>query len=65
MTRELQAATSDALRGPERETPVKLWDGPPLQGDDYPLEYYEDGFPKLPAFLDRRAVKGAIKRQER
>jgi hypothetical protein len=26
----------------------------PLQGDDYPLEYYEDGFPKLPACLDRR-----------
>jgi hypothetical protein len=29
-----------------------------LQGDDYPLEYYEDGFPKLPACLDRRAVRG-------
>jgi hypothetical protein len=26
-----------------------------LQGDDYPLEYYEDGYPKLPACLDRRA----------
>jgi len=25
-----------------------------LQGDDYPLEYYEDGYPKLPATLDRR-----------
>jgi hypothetical protein len=25
-----------------------------LQGDDYPLEFYEDGFPKLPACLDRR-----------
>jgi hypothetical protein len=24
-----------------------------LQGD-YPLEYYEDGYPKLPACLDRR-----------
>jgi len=23
-------------------------------GDDYPLEYYEDGYPKLPACLDRR-----------
>ena len=22
-----------------------------LQGDDYPLEYYEDGYPKLPACL--------------
>jgi hypothetical protein len=25
-----------------------------LQGDDYPLEYYEDAFPKLLACLDRR-----------
>ena len=25
-----------------------------LQGDDYELEYYEDGFPRLPACLDRR-----------
>ena len=25
----------------------------PLQGDDYQLEYYEDGYPKLPACLDR------------
>jgi hypothetical protein len=25
-----------------------------LQGDDYPLEYYDDGYPKLPACLDRR-----------
>lgn len=24
-----------------------------LEGDDYPLEYYEDGYPKLPACLDR------------
>jgi hypothetical protein len=25
-----------------------------LQGDDVQLEYYEDGYPKLPACLDRR-----------
>ena len=25
----------------------------PLQDDDYPLEYYEDSYPKLPACLDR------------
>jgi hypothetical protein len=25
-----------------------------LKSDDYPLEYYEDGWPKLPACLDRR-----------
>ena len=33
--------------------------GPPpgaLQGDDVPLDYYEDGYPKLPACLDRRRI---------
>jgi hypothetical protein len=25
-----------------------------LQGDDVQLAYYEDGYPKLPACLDRR-----------
>ena len=29
-----------------------------LQGDDYPLEYYPDGYPKLPACLDRRRKPG-------
>ena len=28
-----------------------------LQGDDVQLEYYEDGYPKLPACLDRRPIK--------
>lgn len=28
-----------------------------LQGDDYPLTYDENGFPELPACLDRRPVK--------
>jgi len=33
----------------------KPWPTPgALQGYDYPLEYYEDGYPKLPACLDRR-----------
>ena len=27
-----------------------------LQGDDYPLEYHDDGYPKIPACLDRRKV---------
>jgi hypothetical protein len=29
--------------------------GPPREvlGDDYPLEYYEDGFPKIPDILRR------------
>jgi hypothetical protein len=25
-----------------------------LKGDDYPLEYDANGYPELPAFLDRR-----------
>jgi hypothetical protein len=29
----------------------------PLRGDDVELEYYPDGLPKLPAFLDRRASR--------
>ena len=38
---------------PERDT--QPWPTPgALQGDDYQLEYYEDGYPKLPACLDRR-----------
>jgi hypothetical protein len=28
-----------------------------LQGDDYLLEYYADGFPILPACLDRRRAR--------
>ena len=27
-----------------------------LEGDDYPLDYYPDGYPRLPACLDRRHV---------
>jgi len=34
---------------------ARCWAGdPPLKGDDYPLEYYDDGYPKLAACLDRR-----------
>jgi hypothetical protein len=32
-----------------------------VQGDDYPLECYEDGSPKLPACLDRRALPAMAK----
>jgi hypothetical protein len=32
----------------------RLADSCALQGDDIQLEYYEDGYPKLPEFLDRR-----------
>ena len=34
--------------------PQKHWAGGPLRGDDYPREYYPDGYPKLPRCLDRR-----------
>ena len=55
---------------PAKDLPTGLSDGPTmiwperdfqsgptlgaLQGDDVQLEYYEDGFPELPACLDRR-----------
>jgi len=29
---------------------------PTVQGHHWPLEYYEDGYPKLPACLDRRPI---------
>ena len=29
---------------------------PPLQGDDYPLEFYDDGYPKLPDCLRRKSA---------
>jgi hypothetical protein len=34
----------------EREYTVS----PALSGEDVQLQYYEDGYPKLPACLDRR-----------
>ena len=37
--------------------PQKHWEGGPLEGDDYPLEYYPDGYPKLPSCLDRRKAR--------
>jgi hypothetical protein len=30
---------------------------PALQGDDYPLDYYPDGYPVLPTCLRRKAVR--------
>jgi len=34
-------------------------EGAPLSGDDQPLEYHPDGYPKLPAGLERRNKGGA------
>ena len=33
---------------------------PPLQGDDYRLEYHEDGYPKLPPCLGRRIKEATV-----
>jgi hypothetical protein len=41
---------------PMPRLPRKRFRGCCHQGDDYPLEYYEDGYPKLPACLDRRPI---------
>ena len=48
---ELPLRASDA----EEERPQVVL-SEPLQGDDYPLDYYPDGYPKLPACLDRRPI---------
>jgi hypothetical protein len=40
---------------PERDLHVGPTPGA-LQGDDVQVEYYEDGYPKLPACLDRRRM---------
>ena len=41
----------------ERWNYPPLYRRPPLSGDDVQLEYYTDGYPKLPACLDRREVR--------
>jgi hypothetical protein len=47
-----------AKPSPAEDLPLKpspLDSKPVLSGDDVELEYYEDGYPKIPACLDRRA----------
>jgi hypothetical protein len=48
---QIDRAERDTILNAELAVPVV---GDPLSGDDSPIEYHEDGFPKLPAFLDRR-----------
>ena len=43
------------MKDDPRETPPGT-----LEGDDYQLEYYEDGYPKLPACLDRRRKPASL-----
>ena len=39
----------------EAELAMPLEDGPAFQGDDCPLDYHADGYPKLPECLRRTA----------
>src|SRR6516165_12126376 len=45
-------STGDATSDPDRRFQAGPTPGA-LQGDDYPLEFYPDGYPLLPASLDR------------
>ena len=68
VARSMDTPPSTALRGSEGhpgEQTGYTWPskddhrGPTpgaLQGDDVTLDYYEDGYPKLPACLDRRPI---------
>ena len=66
---DLTVIPEKPLQGPQPQSgsladgPTMVWPerdfhhGPTLgalQGDDYPLDYYPDGYPKLLACLDRR-----------
>jgi predicted nucleic acid-binding Zn ribbon protein len=46
--------TGSESRSDDKMVGDLYWGGGPLQGDDYALAYYEDGYPELPACLDRR-----------
>jgi hypothetical protein len=56
---ELNAiAASEVGRGevaPEPTATADHYQSTALSGDDYPIEYYDDGYPKLPQCLDRRS----------
>ena len=53
----LERATPPPAAPPGRDFQLGPTPGA-LQGDDYPLEFYKDGYPKLPACLNRRVSKG-------
>jgi hypothetical protein len=38
--------TGSESRSDDKMVGGPYWEGGPLQGDDYPLEYYEDGYRK-------------------
>ena len=48
---QIDRVERDTILNAELAVPVV---GDPLSGDAYSIEYHEDGFPKLPAFLDSR-----------
>jgi hypothetical protein len=52
----ITSASTSFLEAPEPPSESYGWGkagDPPLLGDDYLLEYYEDGYPKLPDILKR------------
>ena len=58
--KRLQAPPPPPVASDKPSTPYFNPHGPTpgaLQGDEATLEYYEDGYPKLPACLDRRPIK--------
>jgi hypothetical protein len=57
VARSLDIAPSTAPTGPIGPPKPEPWTTnftEVLQGDDYPLEYDANGYPELPAFLDRK-----------
>jgi hypothetical protein len=54
MCRKLHGFTAPLAASEAPSEQIMNWEGGPLWGDDYALEYFEDGYPKIPACLDRR-----------
>jgi hypothetical protein len=56
---QIDRAQRDAILNAEFAVSIV---GDPFSGDAYSIEYHEDGFPKLPAFLDKRAARLPIEK---
>jgi hypothetical protein len=53
-------ASRSAASSPPSEPEHRCATPGAIQGDDYQLEYYEDGYPKLPVCLDRRTPNSLL-----
>jgi hypothetical protein len=51
--------TTPKVVTPVLPRPTLVWRAP-LRGDDYSLDCYEDGYPKLPDCLDRRGPEAEV-----